>query len=89
MARFKKDPDAVLDYGFDWSLWLADSETISDHTITVEDGLTNDSSSEDSGIVTAWLSGGEAGVTYRVSCLIETSAGRTDERSMFLVVAER
>ena len=32
MARkaqsFRKDPDAILDYGFDWSEWLASGEII-------------------------------------------------------------
>ena len=51
---FSKDPDAVLDYKFDWAAstngsgasdWLADGETISSHTITATTGLTVDSSS--------------------------------------------
>jgi len=29
MSIFSKDPDAVLDYSFDWSAWLGGSETIS------------------------------------------------------------
>lgn len=88
-TRFRKDPEAVLDFQFDWTAWLADGETITDHTITVPSGITNDSSSVASGVVTVWLSGGTAQTDYRVECLITTSAGRTDERSMTVRVNER
>ena len=84
-----KDPSAVLDWMFDWSDWLASGETIIDHTITVDTGITNDSSTEDAGKVTVWLSGGTAGENYKVACLIETSAGRKDERTIWIKVVER
>jgi hypothetical protein len=86
---FTKDPDAELDYGFNWSDWLATGETISSHTVTVETGLTKDSDSESSGVVTVWLSGGTAGEDYSVECEIVTSASRTDERTMTIRVKNR
>jgi hypothetical protein len=55
MATFKtftKDPDAVLDYKFDWAAetngsgpsdWLASNETISSYVVTAAAGLTKDS----------------------------------------------
>ena len=92
-----KDPSAVLDYVFDWTEWLATGETIAVDsetgkkliTITADTGITVDSSTEDDGKVTVWLSGGTAGTTYRVECLIATTAGRTDERSLWITVQER
>ena len=84
-----KDPSAVLDYVFDWTEWLATGETIADHTITADTGITVDSSAEDAGKVTVWLSGGTAGINYKVACLITTSAGRTDERTIWIKVVER
>ena len=84
-----KDPSAVLDYAFDWSNWLAAAETITDHTITADTGITVDSSTEDAGKVTVWLSGGTAGINYKVACLITTSAGRTDERTLWIRVVDR
>ena len=84
-----KDPSAVLDYAFDWTEWLATGETITDHTITADTGITVDSSTELDGKVTVWLSGGTAGINYKVACKITTSAGRTDERTIWIKVTNR
>lgn len=89
-----KDPDAVLDYSFDWNgdspgPWLATGETISSYVVTVEAGLTKDSDSDAAGVVTVWLSGGTAGTSYTVSCKIVTSDSRTEERSITILVEER
>ena len=84
-----KDPSAVLDYVFDWTGWLATVETITDHTITADTGITVGSSTEDAGKVTVWLSGGTAGINYKVACKITTTAGRTDERTIWITVRER
>jgi hypothetical protein len=97
---FLKDPDAVLDYKFDWkaltngsgtSDWLQGAETIASHTIDADSGITVDSSalSDTNTSVTVWLSGGTAETAYIVRCEIVTSAARTDERSMRLLVRER
>ena len=91
--QFTKDPDAVLDYVFDWRdasiPWLAAGETIVGHTITADTGITVDSSTESDGKVTVWLSGGTAGKNYKVACKITTSAGRTDERTLWIRVVDR
>ncbi len=89
MSIFSKDPDAVLDYSFDWSDWLGVAETISTKTIDADTGITVDSSSESAGVVSVWLSGGTVGTTYAVRCEIVTNELRTDERTIFLKVKER
>jgi hypothetical protein len=97
---FLKDPDATLDYKFDWkaltngsgsSDWLQSGETISSHTIDADSGITVDSSAQTdtNTSVTVWLSGGTAGTNYEVRCEIVTSAARTDERTMTIQVVER
>ena len=101
-GTFSKDVDAVLDYKFDWkgltngssgaqSDWLQSGETITEKTITVDDGITQDSSSltDSNTSVTVWLSGGTAGQKYNVACRIVTSEGRTDERTIRIHVKER
>jgi hypothetical protein len=82
------DPDAALDFRFDWSTWLGDAEEISSHTVTSTAGLTVDTSTTDGSTVTAWVSGGEIG-NQTVSCLVTTNQGRTDERTIQINVQER
>lgn len=89
-STITKDPDAVLDYIFDWSAWLAEiTDTIATNSIIVETGITCDSDSIVDDTVVAWISGGTAGTTYRVTCRIVTAGGRTDDRSIFIKIAER
>jgi hypothetical protein len=87
-SEFVKDPQAVLDYQWNWAAWLAVGETISSHTVTVATGITLDSSTATGTAVTAWISGGTAG-EYRVGCRIVTTAGRTDERGITITVRDR
>jgi hypothetical protein len=90
-SSFIKDPDAVLDYKWDWSDWLDTGETISSHTIAAVTGITKDSSAltDTNTSVTAWYSGGTALTDYEVTCQIVTSDSRTDERTITLKVRER
>lgn len=100
MRTYVKDPSAVLDYKFDWKAltnvtgltdWLSAGETIASRTITNDTGITVDSSSitDTNTSVTVWLSGGTAGIYYKVTCRIVTNAGRTDERSIIIRVQNR
>lgn len=91
--KHTKDPDSVLDYVFNWrpaeKPCLVEGENITTYTITADPGITVDKDSKDDGLVTVWLSGGEIGQTYRVACLINTDAGRTYERTIWIKVAEK
>ena len=91
MTIYKKDPAAVLDYGFDWTDWLDSdlSELISTSTWTVSSGITKDSDSKADGITTIWLSGGTVGETYLITNRILTSANRTEDRSFKVKVGNR
>lgn len=82
-SRFRKDPDAIKDYHFDWSDWLEDGDSIDSYTITPSSGITVDSDSESGGIVTVWLSGGTADTSATVTCRIVTTEGRRDDKTMF------
>jgi hypothetical protein len=89
-STITKDPNAVLDYTFDWTLWLDDiTDSISTHTIVPETGIVCDSSTISGKTVIAWISGGTDGTTYRVACRIVTTGGRTEDRSIFIKVKER
>lgn len=89
MTTYMKDTAARLDYSFDWTVWLAEGETISSHTVTVPAGITKVSDSETDGVVTVWLSGGTEGTKYEIDCTITTSDGRIDERSIQISVRDR
>jgi hypothetical protein len=84
-----KDPDAVLDYGFDWSEWLQSGETVASASWTVPTGITKNSQTNSTTVSLAWLSGGTAGTNYNVSCKITTSESRIDERTMTIIVRNR
>ena len=89
MSLFIHDPDAELDYTFDWSEWLATGETITDSTVTVSTGLVLESVGESSTAITAWITTNATTGRRSVACRIETSAGRTDERTIQINVQER
>lgn len=95
MNIFIKDPGAKLDYGFDYSDWLYEGDSITTSSWTVEPGgLDIDSEDHDSTSTVVWLSGGTAGRTYRVTNRITTAepvstGGRIDERSIEIRVRER
>ena len=102
---FIKDPNAVLDFKFDWkpltngtgdSNWLDTAETITSKTITISPsvavtGLTADSSAitDTSTSVTVWLSKGVDYTDYQVACKIVTNGLRTDERTITVCVRNR
>jgi hypothetical protein len=89
VADFIKDPQAVLDYGEDWSPWLQTGETISTSTWTVDPGITKGTDTKTTTTTTVWLSAGTVGTTYSATNHITTSLGRTDERTITILVQER
>ena len=84
-----KDPNAVLDYQWDWSSWLPSDDAIASATITADAGLTVNSSSNTESTATAWLSGGADGQSYRVTCRIVTADGRTDDRTITILIRQQ
>lgn len=84
-----KDPDAILDYAFDWSKWLAAGETIQSHTITTTGQIDLESHTHTDTVVTVWLGGGTVDTIVTVACLITTSQARHDERTMSIAIRER
>lgn len=89
MREFLKDPNAVLDYVFNWSSWLQSGETISSSTFTVETGITKDSETNTTTSATVWLSGGTEGNRYTITNRVTTNQGRTDDRSAIVRVQNR
>lgn len=91
-AVILKDPDAILDYPFDWTLWLAQvGDTISTATYILSGGLTLVSQNLDGAnkIATPIVSGGVAGATESITCRIVTAAARKDDRTIYLKIKDR
>ena len=86
--EFFKDPDAVLDYQVDWSDWLV-SDTINTSTWIVPTGIVNDSDTNTTTAATIWLSGGTIGTNYSLVSRIVTAGGRTDDRTITIMVRGR
>ena len=84
-----KDPDSVIDYGVDWSAWLASGETILTSSWIVPAGLTLDSESNTTTATAVFLSAGIEGESYTLTNRITTSAGRTEDRSMIILCAQK
>lgn len=89
VQSFKKDPSAVLDYGFDWSDYLITGETITASTWTVPTGLVEDSNEIADTSTKVWISSGTLGEQYTVANKITTTDGRIDERSLTIIVEDR
>lgn len=84
-----KDPDAVLDWHFDWINWLDQGEVITTSTFDVTAGIAVNATENTTSNTTVWLAGGRAGQNYQVTNRIITSAARTDERSIIIRVRDR
>lgn len=84
-----KDPDSVLDYGFNWRRLLrGDTIAESSWAVSSSDLQIMDSSHDDK-TTTVRLSGGIAGETYTVTNHIVMASGQEDDRSFTLQVRER
>lgn len=75
-TQYTKDPDAVLDYKWDWREWLTDTESITASVVTVSAGIVLDFSTFSTTSTTTWISGGTIGTSYTVSNRITTNQGR-------------
>jgi hypothetical protein len=94
MQDFIKDPQAALDYVFDWSEWLEAGEEIASATITVSAGITIESTINGSSRVTVWVSGGIYRITpaYKITCHIITNSSpipREDDRTINIYIREK
>lgn len=91
MTVHAKDPQAVLDYSIDWSVYLAADEALiaSSWHVVPEGELTLSAMAYDSSSTTVTASGGVAGHVYRVTNRITTSLGRSDDRSITIRAVER
>jgi len=85
---YVKDPDATLDYTWDWAPLLYTGDAIATHTITAT-GLTVGTHTNTATTVTARLSGGSDGSDYMATARITTTGGRIDDRTYLIKIREQ
>ena len=95
-ASIVKDPNAVLDYTFDWTDWLASADEPDDTIASVVFAIAGSTATVGTVVnngttATAWVSGGAVGETAALSCKITTvnAPARVDERTVFIKIRER
>lgn len=85
-----KDPDEILDYGFDWNKRLTGGDTISASTWIIPTGLTQDRASTFTQTATTiWLAGGTEGQTYELINRVTTTAGRVMDKTATLTIESK
>lgn len=89
MKRYVKDPDAALDYGFDWSKWLDTGEVVAISEWEVASGLTGSMQVNTGTVTQIRLSGGVLNQTYSVVNRITTSSGQVDDRTLLITVRDK
>lgn len=90
----KKDPNATLDYPFDWSVWLGlINDTIASVTWIIDASLTSVATGFTAVTATIFVSGGVAGTTVPITCRITTAGNgtspRIEDRTILLKITER
>lgn len=84
-----KDPNARLDYAWDWTDWLEEGDSISEAVVLTSGTLAADPPLLEAARVTVFLSGGKVGVTETATCRVTTAAGRIDDRTLYLRIKPR
>ncbi|MEV6105716.1 hypothetical protein AB0M28_13510 [Streptomyces sp. NPDC051940] len=88
--HFIKDPDATLDYTWDWTLWCAGNKTIISAVIILPPGLTAVGEPiVTSPTVSQVISGGTLSETYKATCRVTTAGGIIDDRSLWITIRDR
>lgn len=98
IPKIVHDPNAVLDYEWDWSKWLAEGEIITNATCSITTAIepgeitvnpAGHSTDHTDTTVTCWVGGGRVGRIYRLVAHTTTDAGRVDDRTILLECKER
>ena len=91
MTTYTKDPDARLDYPFNWAQWLPFGDVLASAEYVVDPGLTLSSfppPSLSDTVATPFLEGGTVGQTYEVVCRITTAEGRIEDSTIAIYIAD-
>jgi len=91
MPHITKDPNAVLDYRWDWTRWMKDIGVVAlaSAEVTVDPGLTLVGSARiTDGVVSQIIGGGVDGQSYAAMCRV-VAASFTDDRTVIIDIENR
>jgi hypothetical protein len=93
MSVFAKDPQSEVDFSLDWTDWITSGEVITSALWSIDpsdvSAPTLGASQSSGSVQSVYVSGGVPGSRYRLSCQIQTDAGRTADRSLTLRIMEQ
>ena len=85
----RKQPGDNLDYDIDFTDWLVDGDSLVTASAVADDNsITIGTVQVIPPLVKVWLSGGEAGMSYKINVTVSTAEGRVKEVAFNLRVAE-
>lgn len=88
-TTFRKDPDELLDYKFDWSDWLDQTDIIVSARGSAVPGITKSFEAFTTLDHTIWLGAGTVNNEYNITSSVMTQAGRTAKRTIIIRVENR
>lgn len=92
LAKYPKQPADVQDYDVDFSDYcngFTPPDTLFSQVVTAEPGITlSPAPSRAGNVVKVWVTGGTSGVSYKVTVLATTNAGRKKEVEFVVKVKE-
>jgi len=90
MREFEKSKYAFKDYGFNWTKWLAGDAIDTATWIATPAGLTLSNETTTTTASSVYVSGGQVGKKYTLTCRIVTTAAtpRKDSRYIAITVVE-
>lgn len=93
LEKFEKQPSEDLDYDIYFDEWMPDGDHIASVDVTEDTGITvhDVTFSASTHIVKVWASGGDSGVTYKVTVKATTASNppRVKEQDFRIKVKER
>lgn len=82
-----KDPNAVLDYTFDWTQFLESiSDVIGSVTYVLSPGLIQSRALNTETQAHLYIGGGVVGTTESLTCRMTSVGGRVDDRTIYLKI---
>ena len=91
-----KDPGDYTDYEINWADWIRPGDTIASVNIdpdVLEAGgvapLEAATATIDGTVVIVWLTGGDDGLTYLLSCTVTMTSGRVGTRQIYVKISKQ